>query len=410
MDARMARQRVRALPATFHIYVVFGLSRDWRCLASPSGESCAACKRERGEMDTSIKDPMGSGLPNEADVMLREAPPPPFDWIREGTSAWMFSEDGSFGMPRIGVEAEPHTWDNRLCQSNFVFADGRQLIKLGRGPAPSIIDENGNPMIMGAGPLTFRCIEPFHRWLVTFDGEVYESHVSEQIDGSADIAKHIAGTLGPESKRQLKYSFEMTAAAPAHVMDHSPEKFFKFGKGKQRDAASVGLGWRFEQVMRGEGELTVDGKNRSIRLNGSRIKRRSVRTESLFLRGHCWQTVVFPDGSAVGYEARPVHDDGQEPYNVGFVWKDGTMHEARATKMPWLRKLLERGDDVSFDLECDLGTIHIGGVSEMTTYMLMSRNMHGLDLHQGGALYSWGDQQGYGMVERSATPGQIPRT
>jgi hypothetical protein len=36
--------------------------------------------------------------------------------------------------------------------------------------------------------------------------------------------------------------------------------------------------------------------------------------------------------------------------------------------------------------------------------------MHGLDLHQGGARYSWDGQSAYGMIERSATPGQIRRT
>jgi hypothetical protein len=42
--------------------------------------------------------------------------------------------------------------------------------------------------------------------------------------------------------------------------------------------------------------------------------------------------------------------------------------------------------------------------------MLMSEKMHGLDLHQGGARYSWDGQSAYGMIERSATPGQIRRT
>jgi hypothetical protein len=74
-------------------------------------------------LDPARLDPMGSGLPVEADIMLKQAPPPPFDWIREGTSCWMFDEDGKCGFPRVGVEAEPHTWDNRLYQSNVVFLD-----------------------------------------------------------------------------------------------------------------------------------------------------------------------------------------------------------------------------------------------------------------------------------------------
>jgi hypothetical protein len=350
-------------------------------------------------METMGLDPMGSGLPVEADIMLKDAPPPPFDWVREGTSAWVFDQAGQFGFPRLGVEAEPWTWENRFYQSNFVFADGRQLIALGRGPAPPILDRNGLPMIMGSGPLTMQCLEPFHRWRVNFDGMVVDTHVRNQL----------ANTVNPGRQIPFKYEFEMTAVAPANVMDHSPAKFFKFAKGKQRDAASVGLGWRFEQMMRCQGEMTVDGFTRAIRLAGSRIKRRSVRTESLFLRGHCWQAVVFPDGSAAGYEARPVHDDGQEPYNEGFIYKHGRLYHARATKVPWFRELTERGDDLSFELESELGSTRIEGVSEMTTYMLSSGKLHGLDLHQGGGRYTWGDQVAYGMVERSATPGQIAK-
>jgi len=370
----------------------------------------ATLKRETGWetiLETSHAHPYGGGLPVEADTLLAEAPPPPFDWVREGTSCWMFAEDGSFGLPRIGVEAEPSSWENRFYQHNFVFADGRQLISLGKGLAPSILDEKGEPMIIGSGPLTFRCIEPFRRWLVTFDGDVFEQHVREQMDNSIPIGMHFGNSMDPKRKRPLNYSFEMTAAAPAFAMDHSPSKFAVMGKGAQRDAASVGLGWRFEQTMRAEGEMTVDGETKPIRLVGSRIKRRSVRTDGLFLRGHVWQCVGFPDGSAVGYEVRPDHDDGERGYNVGYVYKDGVMHPARVVSAPWLRTLTERGDDVSFDLECDLGTVHIDGRTEFTTYMLMSTQMRGLDLQQAGARYSWGNQQAWGMIERSQPPGVV---
>jgi hypothetical protein len=79
---------------------------------------------------------------------------------------------------------------------------------------------------------------------------------------------------------------------------------------------------------------------------GSRIKRRSIRTDGLFLRGHAWQAVVFPDGRAAGYEARPMHDDGNEPWNEGFIYQDGRTYPAKAIKAPWLTQLLERSDDV----------------------------------------------------------------
>ena len=104
---------------------------------------------------------MRGSLPLEADFMLEQASPPPFDWVREGTSYWLFEENGQFGSPRLGVEAEPWTWENRRFNSNFAFADGRVLVKSGKGPMPPIFDARGRPAILGGGPITFQCIEPF---------------------------------------------------------------------------------------------------------------------------------------------------------------------------------------------------------------------------------------------------------
>ncbi len=339
--------------------------------------------------------PLSGGLPTDADLMLPEAPPAPFDWVREGTSYWLFEENGEFGIPRNGVEAEPHSWEQRRYQANFAFADGRLLLDMGLGAMPSVFDEAGRPAVLGGGPITYRCIEPWQRWLVTYDGMAIDTTIGEQIAGTVDESKRVP----------LRYEVELTMTVPANVQDISPEKFTKWGKGKRRDACSIGLGWRFEQMLRGEGELEVDGAKRSFRCVGSRIKRRSVRTDGLFLRGHAWQAVVFPDGSAAGYEARPVHDEGYEPWNEGFVYKDGVMHAARAVKVPWLAEPHAKDEDVSFELESDLGVTRIEGRSTLTTLRLARGDLWGLDLHQGGARYSWDGQSACGMIERSTARG-----
>ena len=335
--------------------------------------------------------PLSGGLPIDADLMLAEAPPPPFDWVREGTSYWLFEENGAFGIPRNGVEAEPFSWESRRYQANFAFPDGRLLLDTGLGQMPPVLDAQGRPSVLGGGPITYRCIEPWERWLVRYDGMAIDTTIEDQIAGTIDESRRVP----------LRYEVEVTMAVPANVQDISPGEFIKWGKGKRRDACSIGLGWRFEQMLRGEGELEVDGSKRAFRCVGSRIKRRSVRTDGLFLRGHAWQAVVFPDGSAAGYEARPVHEDGHEPWNEGFVYKDGVMHRARAVAIPWLGEPHARDEDVSFELESDLGRTRIEGRSTLTTLRLARGDLWGLDLHQGGARYSWGDQQALGMIERS---------
>ena len=343
---------------------------------------------------THTRQEMAGGLPVEADLMLAEASPPPFDWVREGTSYWIFDENGEFAIPRIGVEAEPHSWDNRRYHANFAFPDGRVLYAAGRGPMPSVLDAAGRPAVMGAGPVAFRCLEPFHKWRVSFDGEVDETSVAEQIAGAASQDRPV----------RLKYEFEAVMAVPADVQDINPQTFFTWGKGKQRDAASVGLGWRFQQLLRVEGELEVDGVRRSFKGVGNRVKRRSVRTDGLFLRGHCWQSAVFPDGRAFGFEVRPRHPEGFDPWNEAFVYLDGKMHHGKVTKVPWLDAIIPQGEDVSLEIETDLGVTRIDGRTAISTFRIGGKELWGLNLYQGGALYNWDGQTAYGMIERSTVP------
>lgn len=103
------------------------------------------------------------GYPEEADLMMAEAPEPPFDWVRESTSIWYFADNGAFGIPRVGIEAEPWSWEERRLGGSMAFADGRALRHGGLGKIRPVLDEEGNRTVLGGGPLTFRCIEPFRK-------------------------------------------------------------------------------------------------------------------------------------------------------------------------------------------------------------------------------------------------------
>ena len=56
-------------------------------------------------------DDWSAGLRPEQDLFL--ASPPDFEWLREGASFWIFDENGAFAIPRLGIEAQPHTWEDR---------------------------------------------------------------------------------------------------------------------------------------------------------------------------------------------------------------------------------------------------------------------------------------------------------
>jgi hypothetical protein len=339
---------------------------------------------------------LSGGLTPEHELFFPSKPEDPE--MRESSSIWLMEENGAFGFPRVGIEGEAHSWDSRLYHANIAMGGGRILHGTGRGAVPSPIGSDGRPTIFGAGPLTFRMIEPFRRWLVTYDGTVVEGTVGEQIAGQA-----LSGAEQP-----LRFEVELEMVTPGWVQDNSPEKVARMSPAEAADAASMGIGWRIEHLFRAQGTLDVDGTSRDFRATGLRIKRQSVRPLAQF-RGHCWQSAVFPDGSAFGYIAYPPASDGSEPYNDGYIYRDGRMYPARATRMPWLRRLLDEGDDATMELESELGTTRIEGKTTLSTFRIHNAEMADgrFNLQQTGVRYSWDGQIAYGMLERSSTDDQM---
>ncbi len=333
------------------------------------------------------------GLTPEHELFFPSQPEDPE--MRESTSIWLFEENGEFAIPRVGIEGEAHSWENRLYHANFAFKDGRVLHDTGRGSVPSPFDGDGKPSVFGAGPMTFRMIEPFKRWAMAFDGTAVETHVRNQIAMDVDREKRIP----------LKYEIEMEMVTPGWVQDLSPEKVAKMSPQERADAESMGIGWRIEHQFRATGTLTVDGATRDFKAVGNRIKRQSVRP-LLNFRGHVWQAAVFPDGRAFAVNSYPPAADGST-YADGYIYQDGRMYQGRATKVPWLRRFKERGDDVSLEIESELGTTRIEGVTELCTFRVNNQEMGGFSLQQSGAHYSWDGQTAYGMIERSAFQHQI---
>jgi len=60
------------------------------------------------------------------------------------------------------------------------------------------------------------------------------------------------------------------------------------------------------------------------------------------------------------------------------------------------------GDDVSLELESELGISRIEGVTTLATFHLGNPGVNGMNNNQGGARYTWDGQSTYGMIERSS--------
>ncbi|MEO5586662.1 MAG: hypothetical protein ABIQ81_03105 [Novosphingobium sp.] len=331
------------------------------------------------------------GLAPQYDYMLTEKPQDPE--MRESASMWFFDDSGEIGLPRIGIEAQGALWETHRFDANVAFQGGRVLRESRRGETKSAIGPDGKPSILAVDGLAFQCIEPFRKWIVSYDGEAADSTVELMVREQSDPAKRV----------RLKFAVTLEMAAPAWVQDNTPEKLATMTAQERTDAGLMGFGFRKEQLFLGQGWIEIDGARRPLKGRGLRIHRQSVRPMGAF-RGHCWQSAIFPDGRGFGYIAYPPlpGEDPSETYNEGYVYQDGQWYPARARKIPFLRNLMVRGDDISVELESELGTTRIAGLSELTTIRVGNPGTMGLTLQQGGGRYTWNGQSAYGMIERSS--------
>ena len=319
--------------------------------------------------------------------------------MRESSSIWLFEENGEFAIPRIGIEAVGEVWENHFITGNFTFKGGRVLRLCKRAPTLPVLGADGRNSVLGAGGLRFECLEPFRRWRVSFDDEVYELTITEQIKGNFRVFGQ--DDVDPSHKRtRIAFDVELEMVTPAWTQDYRKEKLELMSEQERIDAGLMGYGWRIEHLFRGEGTLSIDGGTRSFKSLGSRIHRQSVRPMGAF-RGHCWQSAVFPDGRAFGYIAYPPREDGST-YNEGYVWQDGAWHPARANRIPFLRNIQPENDDVSVELEYALGTARIAGRTVLPSFHIGNPGTNGMNNNQGGVRYRWDGMEALGMIERSS--------
>ena len=342
---------------------------------------------------------MTGGLPPELDYMLPTRPEN--SEMRESASIWLFEEGGAFAFPRNGIEAQGAVWDHHRFDCNFAFPDGRVLRESTRGDTLPAIGADGRPNVLGVGPFSFTCLEPFRRWRIAYDGEAYDGTVQKQIDRSFGV--YADGGPYDHPRVPVAYDVEIEMAAPAWVQDYRQDQLAGMTEEQRTDAGLMGYGYRVEQLFRGAGTLTLDGRTRDFRAVGSRIHRQSMRPLAAF-RGHCWQSALFPDGRAFGYIAYPLRDGESEEqrYNIGYVVEDGRIFSAKAAHIPFLRRIMLRGDDVSVEMVSELGTWRIGGTTELCTFHLGNAGVNGFNNQQSGVRYTLHEQEAFGMIERSS--------
>ena len=320
------------------------------------------------------------------------AEPPKIDQMRDAVNMWLWDDRGEIGFPRVAVEATAPAWSEHELNMSLTFPDGRILRHWEPGPAHSPIGPRGLATMFGAGPMSFECIEPFHRYRTTFKGTA--------VDTSFEALSHARR----DTRRvELEYEVECETVAPPWVQG-------AMATGLEHVATSGGDkgdlmgGDRLEQLMKVTGQVKVDGKAQTFTGGGNRIRRQGIRIFQGFW-GHCWQATAFPSGRAFGYIAYPPRDDGQPTYNEGYIFTgDGGLIPAKVVEAPWLHDLQFSGEDVSCVLESALGRTRITAQLAMAApslHMDATGVQNFPPLLQGVARYTWDGETAYGMIERS---------
>ncbi len=320
--------------------------------------------------------------------------------MRDSVSFWVSDDRGEVGLPRVGIEAVAEQWEEHGLQANLAFADGRAFRLRTDGKAWPARDDTGRPTVLGAGPLSFRCIEPFHTWTMTFEGQAVQTSTYDLVQGKRE---------GPLV--DVQFHVEATMAAPPWIQGALlPEARALLEGGVEGDLMG---GPRYEQLFRARGSVRTPQGEHEFGGSGLRIRRQGVRKLAEF-RGHCWQSALFPSGRGFGYIAYPPREDGRPTFNEGYLFDgDGDLIPARVVEAPWLTRLQALGQDVSLVLETERGTIGIEGETVVSTFdvrhddetwatQAMNQEIPQFPpLQQAGVRYRWNGEETYGMLERS---------
>lgn len=337
------------------------------------------------------------GIGDEREYVFAEQPDDPE--MRESVNAWIWGSQDDVGLPRIGVEAVADQWDTHDVQVNMAYADGRVFTLAATGPVHDPAGGDGRPRILGAGPLSFELVEPFRHWRMRLDGTVHAWTNDEQVTGAR-----------PETEPDVPVEIEVdivSAVPPWENGELLPEA--KRVLTEQDEGALMG-GPRYEQLSRASGRVRIGDDEHVIDGGALRIRRQGIRRLGTF-RGHAWQSAVFPSGRAFGYIVYPPRDDGLPTYNEGYLFDgDGALTPAWIVEAPWLRRLRNRGEDVSVVIETEHGTTRIQGESLVSCFSVMGGIGSGSQgfpvLQQAISRYTWDGETANGMMERSM-PGNL---
>ena len=276
--------------------------------------------------------------------------------MRDSVSFWVFDDRGELGLPRVGIEALARSGTARHPGEHRVRGRARLSDCATTCTSRPVEGPDGRPAVLGAGPLSFECVEPFDVVALTFDGQA----VADVIGRSG------RGPQGRAAGRRLRFEVEATIAVPPWVQGalQADADVATGDVGRGRPDGRPPL----RAAVPGDGLAHVGGEEHTFTGSGLRIRRQGVRRLEGFW-GHCWQSALFPSGRAFGYIAYPPRPDGEPTFNEGYLFSgDGGTDPRAGRRGTVAARLQPLGEDVSVVLETADGTETIEGETVLSTH------------------------------------------
>jgi len=300
-----------------------------------------------------------------------------------------FGENQAFwlcdGQERMHVNVHFNTWDEL---GRYPLRRGKLYI-LTNGGRMLLLNESGYRTTAdgpGSATITSRCLEPFRRWTLEFEGMLTDVTVPLWVDGAP-----VRPVLVPAAFR-----FDMEMAAPAWQQGSPTEG----GLGPVKDFVG---GQRYEQVFRFTGTVEFEGERHSLEGYGNRTHRWGLRNYGAML-GHCWSAALFPSGTGFAFQCYP-DDKGQMLWSEACLIRNDRLERAELVTAPWLENFrrIEPARDIVFrDSAGELVAFTGEMIASCPTLMTLGRNSgEDVIVNQSVFRYRLGDETTVNMMERS---------
>lgn len=329
-----------------------------------------------------------SGLPVSSEAVLSEPPADVPNWSENLLFA-LHDPDHDIGMwLHLGtVPTDWQLWEDRVLVST--------------APATGVLTMWGyhrtEPARRPAGAnLAFRCLEPFTKWAVTFDGFCLQTPYEDlRRDVVRDGAKLATGI-----------DLEVECVTP--VWDAHTAAAESTGRGSMADQ-----GWakeHYEQLCRATGTVRFGDEAIEFRGTGWRDHSRGPRGGGTGAPwgGHVILGCVFDSGRAFGL-SRYWSPDGSITLEGGYVVLDGQLQHAEVVDVPRLIDLQRAGESVPIALRWPGGELALTATTTTSMWMTMGPGLpYGVTPGWQGPTYSvgfaacdWDGETGSVYLERS---------